>query len=313
VPSDLLVIYDQAAGRYALGAGGWAYLAAINWVETRFGRDVSVSSAGAVGWMQFEPGTWAQYAVSADPSKPGASPDPYDPWGAIFAAASYLHASGAPGDWPAAIYTYNHAGWYVAEVQQLAQQYAQTAGAGAPTTVPVTDPNAPGNGCPVAAPTTPGSVARIGLDVIEQAPANAPIQVQDAVAAGDQIIDAYYRAQRPEPLNAPMPWYDCSASTDYVLWNSGLNGPGVTVGGADAGDSSDLEGYRDSGPGEWITVFASAGHAFIEVAGIALDIAWYSTVAPTTPDNGPRWQPGSIIPAQLKDGNTWTERHTPGL
>ena len=67
--------------------------------------------------------------VSTDPAKPGAPPDPDDPWDAIFTAARYLQASGAPGDWPAAIYAYNHADWYVTQVQQLAQHYAQTAGA----------------------------------------------------------------------------------------------------------------------------------------------------------------------------------------
>ncbi len=79
IPASLLGIYDQAAGAYQLGPQGWAYLAAINYVETRFGQDLSPSSQGAIGWMQFEPGTWAQYEVSADPSKPGAPPDPYDP------------------------------------------------------------------------------------------------------------------------------------------------------------------------------------------------------------------------------------------
>jgi cell wall-associated NlpC family hydrolase len=72
--------------------------------------------------MQFEPGTWARYAVSADPAKPGAAPDPYDPWDAIYAAANDLHANGAPGDWPRAIYAYNHAGWYVSEVLALGRQ-----------------------------------------------------------------------------------------------------------------------------------------------------------------------------------------------
>ena len=131
IPASLLGIYDQAAGAYQLGPQGWAYLAAINYVETSFGQDLSPSSQGAIGWMQFEPGTWAQYAVSADPTKPGAPPDPYDPWDAIFAAANDLHANGAPGDWPRAIYAYNHAGWYVSEVQQLAQRYTQTAGSAA--------------------------------------------------------------------------------------------------------------------------------------------------------------------------------------
>ena len=131
IPASLLGIYDQAAGAYQLGAQGWAYLAAINYVETRFGQDLSPSSQGAIGWMQFEPDTWAQYAVSADPTKPGAPPDPYDPWDAIFATANDLHANGAPGDWPQAIYAYNHAGWYVSQVQQLAHRYTQTAGSAA--------------------------------------------------------------------------------------------------------------------------------------------------------------------------------------
>ena len=128
VPSSLLAIYEQAAGSYQLGPSGWAYLAAINEIETNFGHDLSTSSRGAIGWMQFMPATWAQYQVSADPAKPGAPPDPDDPWDAIFAAARYLNASGAPGDWQAALYAYNHAGWYVAQAQQLAQHYAQTAG-----------------------------------------------------------------------------------------------------------------------------------------------------------------------------------------
>ena len=111
VPSNLLAIYEQAAGSYQLGPSGWAYLAAINEIETSFGHNLSVSTAGAVGWMQFMPTTWAQYQVSADPAKPGAPPDPDDPWDAIFTAARYLHASGAPGDWQTALDAYNHAGW----------------------------------------------------------------------------------------------------------------------------------------------------------------------------------------------------------
>jgi hypothetical protein len=133
VPSWLLPIYEQAAGKYKLRADGWAYLAAINKVETSFGQDLSVSSAGAIGWMQFMPGTWTQYGESADPGKPGAPPDPYDPWDAIFAAAHLLRSSGAPSNWSGAIFAYNHAGWYVAEVTGLAQQFlAAAGGSGAP-------------------------------------------------------------------------------------------------------------------------------------------------------------------------------------
>jgi hypothetical protein len=55
VPSNLLAIYEQAAGSYQLGPSGWAYLAAINEIETNFGHDLSTSTAGAIGWMQFTP------------------------------------------------------------------------------------------------------------------------------------------------------------------------------------------------------------------------------------------------------------------
>ena len=60
-----------------------------------------------------------------------------------------------------------------------------------------------------------------------------------------------------------------------------------------------LESYGDPGPGRWITVFASGGHAFIEIAGILLDTSRFG--APTMPaGSGPRWQPTSILTAQLQ-------------
>ena len=306
VPSSLLAIYEQAAGSYQLGPSGWAYLAAINEIETNFGHNLSTSTAGAVGWMQFMPATWARYQVSADPAKPGAPPDPDDPWDAIFAAARYLNASGAPGDWQAALYAYNHAGWYVAQAGQLAQHYAQTAGSAVLAT------GAAQPGCVAAGPTTPGSAARILPDGLAAIPQAAPAQVQAAIAAGNRIIDTSYSQERQaNMLSTVMGSYDCSGSTDFVLYNAGLNSPQVDVGNRIAGDSTLLESYGDPGPGRWITVYASANHAFIQIAGIVLDTAHWT---PTTPSgSGPRWQPASILPQQLADGNVWTQRHPPGL
>jgi hypothetical protein len=129
VPADLLPIYTQAAARYQLGSEGWAYLASINAQETDFGRNLATSSAGAVGWMQFKPSTWKRYGV--DGNNDGTA-DPNDKWDAIFAAANYLHASGAPADWGRALYAYNHAGWYVKQVTQRAQAYLAAAGAASP-------------------------------------------------------------------------------------------------------------------------------------------------------------------------------------
>jgi hypothetical protein len=316
VPSSLLAIFEQAAGSYQLGPSGWAYLAAINQIESNFdqstlpGVDSGTNADGAAGPMQIGIGgaagnTWAKYEVDA----PGGANPPrvYDETDAVYAAANYLHASGAPGDWQAAIYAYNHAAWYVAQVQQLAQQYAQTAG-GAVLAVGLV----PQPGCVNAGPTTPGTTAQILPDGLAAAPQNAPAQVQAAIAAGNRIIDTSYSTERqPNMLTAVMPSYDCSGSTDFVLYNAGLNAAQVDIGDGIAGDSGMLESYGNPGPGRWITVYGSAGHAFIEIAGILLDTAHWTSTTPS--GSGPRWQPATILPSQLADGNTWTERHPPGL
>ena len=89
IPLFLLPIYRAAAIQYGVP---WQILAAINEIETDYGTDLSVSSAGAEGWMQFEPSTWLQYGVDA---LNAGYADPYNPVDAIFAAARYLHAAGA--------------------------------------------------------------------------------------------------------------------------------------------------------------------------------------------------------------------------
>jgi soluble lytic murein transglycosylase-like protein len=109
-PPVLIPIYKQAAKRYDVP---WAVLAAINSIESDYGRDLSVSSAGAVGWMQFMPDTWREYGVDANHD---GTADPNNPTDAIFAAARYLQASGAQHDLRGAIFAYNHATWYVDEV-----------------------------------------------------------------------------------------------------------------------------------------------------------------------------------------------------
>jgi hypothetical protein len=122
VPAVLIPIYQRAADAYGLGPQGASVLAAINEIETAFGTNLNVSSAGAVGWMQFMPETWAAYGVDANGD--GVS-DPYDPEDAIFAAANYLSASGFPTDVYGAIFAYNHADWYVADVLANAECYGQ--------------------------------------------------------------------------------------------------------------------------------------------------------------------------------------------
>jgi Transglycosylase SLT domain len=115
IPPFLLSIFQAAGTAYGIP---WQVLAAINEVETDYGRDLSVSSAGAEGWMQFLPSEWQQYGTDANGD---GFEDPYNPADAIFAAAKYLRAAGGASDIKAAVYSYNHSQAYVESVMLRAQ------------------------------------------------------------------------------------------------------------------------------------------------------------------------------------------------
>ncbi|HEX8976771.1 MAG TPA: transglycosylase SLT domain-containing protein [Solirubrobacteraceae bacterium] len=119
-PGFLIPVYMEAGRRYNVP---WEVLAAINAVESDYGRNLNTSSAGAIGWMQFEPSTWHQWGLAVD----GHSvPNPYDPRDAIFSAARYLAAAGAATNLWGAVYAYNHASWYVNMVMSRARAIAAT-------------------------------------------------------------------------------------------------------------------------------------------------------------------------------------------
>jgi membrane-bound lytic murein transglycosylase B len=115
IPPFLLPIFQAAGAAYGVP---WQVLAAINEVETDYGRDLSVSSAGAEGWMQFLPSSWSGYGVDANGD---GYKDPYNPADAIFAAARYLRAAGGDNDIRNAIFSYNHSQPYVSSVMLRAQ------------------------------------------------------------------------------------------------------------------------------------------------------------------------------------------------
>jgi Transglycosylase SLT domain len=110
IPPFLLPIYQAAGIEYDVP---WQVLAAVNEIETDYGRNLSISSAGAVGWMQFLPSTWRRWGVDANGD--GVA-DPYNPVDAVFSAARYLHAAGASSNLGRAVFAYNHASWYVQSV-----------------------------------------------------------------------------------------------------------------------------------------------------------------------------------------------------
>jgi hypothetical protein len=115
IPPFLLPIYQAAGIEYGVR---WEILAAINEIETDYGRNLNVSTAGALGWMQFMPATWKRYGVDANHD---GRKDPYNPVDAIFAAARYLKAAQADQDVRRAVFAYNHADWYVDSVLMRAR------------------------------------------------------------------------------------------------------------------------------------------------------------------------------------------------
>ena len=106
----LLRYYRTAERRFGVSA---RVLAAINLVESGFGRLRNRSRAGARGPMQFIASTWRAYGMGGDVD------DPHD---AILGAARYLRAAGAPNHYRRALYAYNRSGLYVNAVLRLARR-----------------------------------------------------------------------------------------------------------------------------------------------------------------------------------------------
>ena len=114
-PHDLRRWHERAGERFGLP---WEVLAAVNLVESRFGRILGPSSAGALGPMQFLPSTWDRY---------GGGGDIMNPHDAITGAARYLRASGAPGNLRGALFAYNRSDAYVDAILTYADEMKRDA------------------------------------------------------------------------------------------------------------------------------------------------------------------------------------------
>ena len=187
IPAAYLRLYQQAAQRYGLD---WAILAGIGRVECDHGRDPdpacvregAVNSAGAGGPMQFLGSTWARYGVDGDGD---GRVDRWDPADAIYGAARYLRASGAPADYEKAILAYNHAGWYVAEVEHWAAVYRGPSASSPSASSAFSSPSA----TEVSAQLGPRERAVLSPTDghVALAPADAPAVVQAMVIAGNEL------------------------------------------------------------------------------------------------------------------------------
>jgi hypothetical protein len=325
IPSEYLRLYQQAARRYGLD---WAILAGIGKVECDHGRDPdpsctqagAVNGAGAGGPMQFLASTWATYGLNVDG---GAAPDRWDPADAIYGAANYLRASGAPRNYRAAIYAYNHAGWYVAEVEAWAARYrgaAVSAGgaslAGREAGGEAGAGEGPDRALEGESPTpvrfVAGERAVLSPDDghLALVPAGVPDTVQAMVVAGNELQDLPYGpGGHPDPRGAYEE--DCSSTVNYVLYRSGVRPIAEIL--HDNPLAQDYVDWGAPGPGRWVTIYATtepSDHVFVTIAGLRLDTSHNGTdIGPNRHENGPRWRILDHIPTWAH----WSVRHPPGL
>ena len=144
----------------------------------------------------------------------------------------------------------------------------------------------------LAAPAPAGEVATLGADGRAVAPASAPQEVEDAIAAANRIVGKPYRYG-----GGHARWedsgYDCSGSMSYVLRGAGLLDRPLT--------SGDFMRWGEAGQGAWITVYAHGGHGFLVIAGLRFDTGWNNA------GKGPRWS------EEMRPTDGYTVRHPEGL
>jgi peptidoglycan hydrolase-like protein with peptidoglycan-binding domain len=150
---------------------------------------------------------------------------------------------------------------------------------------------ATGSTSPAPAALTPGSKATVGADGLAVAPADAPDQVKQIIAAGNEIAKTPYHYG-----GGHGKWqdsgYDCSGSVSYALHGAGLLDSALT--------SGDFASWGDKGPGQWVTIYANSGHVYMIVAGLRFDTSGRS-------GTGSRWQTAS------RSSSGYTVVHPPGL
>ena len=281
VPARLIPIYQRAAAKYHLGAKGPAVLASINFNETSFGTNMNnTTGSGAEGWMMFMPATWAAYGVDANGD---GTADPYNPWDAIFAAARYLRASGAPGDWREAVFAYNHADWYVERVLGDAAKWAA---------LPATEAGASCEA--VAAPN--GAVARM----------IAEADRLSAIRPHTEYVWGGSHGLSPTPRNGP---FDCSSAVSHLLQVAGFGNPTM--------DTVALSTWGKPGPGKWVTIlvkpYEPEAHTVIEFMPGVTPAAkrYWGTSGFVEPGHGPGWIPEATFSAGYL--SRFELRHPPGL
>jgi hypothetical protein len=162
-------------------------------------------------------------------------------------------------------------------------------------------PSGCGAGATSGLPITSGPRATLLPNGLAAAPAAAPGAVKGMIEAGNQIVGKpyVYGGGHGLPLSQIAPAYDCSSSVSHLLWGGGLlPATGDETSGA-------LESFGLPGPGRWVTIYASASHVFIYVAGLRWDT--HDAAGPGDGSAGIGWHP------LIRDAAGFVVRHPVGL
>jgi hypothetical protein len=170
-----------------------------------------------------------------------------------------------------------------------------------PPSAAAQDPGACAPTTPAGVPISSGDHAQLLADGLAAAPADAPLQVKEIIAAGNQIVGKpyVYGGGHGLPLSDVAPSYDCSSSVEHLLYGGGL----LPV-SYDAA-SGTLESFGRPGPGRWVTLYANADHVFMYVAGVRWDT--HNAAGPDDGSTGIGWHP------LIRSSDGFVARHPAGL
>jgi hypothetical protein len=131
------------------------------------------------------------------------------------------------------------------------------------------------------------------------APASAPARVKRVIEAANRLVEKpYIYGGGHKPFSSRLDrGYDCSGSVSYALYGGRFLRSPLPSGA--------MMDWGEEGPGQWITVYASGGHAYIVVAGLRFDTSMRDRDAPG-PRTGPRWS------KTLRKSNAFVARHPRG-
>ena len=131
------------------------------------------------------------------------------------------------------------------------------------------------------------------------APASAPRRVKGVIAAANRLVEKpYIYGGGHRPFSSQLDsGYDCSGAVSYALYGGRFLRSPLP--------SGSLMSWGSDGPGDWITVYAHGGHAYIVVAGLRFDTSMRDADAPG-PSSGPRWS------RTLRESDAFVARHPRG-